>query len=241
MDPIKIIEALEKLDRQNQRENEDNPWLIYVAEKGGNSCQACVKNHGKRFRANDLSRPALPVHPNCRCHYVELNEKNAEKFTRRSITVHVTDSPGIGGIRISGREDMLNKLEKTCTPGTLYELIITNHGEFSGEFELGSRAERLELMTDEQIARLKKLLAPNAIIDIRMCCGISDRNGEEIAQNLADRLECRIRAYSNQVTAWGTRPIFAVNAHLSPQWRCFFSGTGGKTFFPRFGLTESSR
>ena len=35
MDPMEIMNALEKLDRQNQQENENNPWLIYVAEKGG--------------------------------------------------------------------------------------------------------------------------------------------------------------------------------------------------------------
>lgn len=34
MDPMEIMNALEKLDRQNQQENENNPWLIYVAEKG---------------------------------------------------------------------------------------------------------------------------------------------------------------------------------------------------------------
>ena len=79
MDPMEIMNALEKLDRQNQQENENNPWLIYVAEKGENSCRECVKNHGKRFRQNDLSRPALPVHPNCRCNYVELNKK-IQKF-----------------------------------------------------------------------------------------------------------------------------------------------------------------
>lgn len=236
MDPMEIMNALEKLDRQNQQENENNPWLIYVAEKGENSCRECVKNHGKRFRQNDLSRPALPVHPNCRCNYVELNKKNSEIFAKRSITVHVADSPGIGGIKISSRDDMLQKLEKVCRPGTLYELIITNHGEFSGEFELGSKAERLELMTEKQIERLKKLLTPDAVIDLRMCCGISDLHGENIAQNLADKLKCRIRAYSNQVTSLGTRPVFAVNAHLVPQWRWILSGTGEKTFYPRSNL-----
>ena len=236
MDPIQIVNALEKLDKQNQYENESNPWLMYVADKGKNSCYECVKNHGKRFRQNDLSRPALPIHPNCRCRYVEVNKENAENFVKRSVTVYVANSPGIGGIEISGREDMLKKLENICKPGTLFELIITNHGEFSGEFELGSRAERFELMTTEQVNRLKKLLTPDAIVDLRMCCGISDMHGEGIAQKLADKLGCRIRAYANQVTSLGTRPPFAVNAHLSPQWRWIFSGTGEKTFYPQTHL-----
>ena len=46
----------------------------------------------------------------------------------------------------------------------------------------------------------------------------------------------RIRAYSNQVTSLGTRPVFAVNAHLVPKWRWILSGTGEKTFYPRSNL-----
>ena len=49
-------------------------------------------------------------------------------------------------------------------------------------------------------------------------------------------LKCRIRAYSNQVTSLGTRPVFAVNAHLVPKWRWILSGTGEKTFYPRSNL-----
>ena len=56
------------------------------------------------------------------------------------------------------------------------------------------------------------------------------------AQNSADKLKCRIRAYSNQVTSLGTRPVFAVNAHLVPKWRWILSGTGEKTFYPRSNL-----
>jgi hypothetical protein len=42
-----------------------DPWLIYVANN--NSCSECQENHGKRFRTNAFDRPALPIHPNCKC------------------------------------------------------------------------------------------------------------------------------------------------------------------------------
>ncbi len=107
-----------------------------------------------------MSRPALPIHPNCKCQYEKLDDKTALKVAMRSATVRVDGTPGIGGIRITGVDDMLDKLEKNYSPGTLHELIISNHGEFPGEFELGSRRERLDKMTPAQIERLKKLLSP---------------------------------------------------------------------------------
>jgi hypothetical protein len=72
-----------------------------------NHVVSCEYPQYKEFHFNDLSRPALPVHPNCRCNYVELNKKNSENFAKRSITVHVADSPDIGGIKISRRKNIL--------------------------------------------------------------------------------------------------------------------------------------
>ena len=253
-------------------------FVQFISDKGPNSCKECLKHHGKIFRADDPNKPELPIHPNCRCKYVEFslgvamqyeNNKKFQSFTNhnqfaaknvrltknmtygissgmilsaatlssdkkelKSVIVRVAGSPGIGGIRISGRNDMLEKLERDYAPGTISELIISNHGEISGEFELGSKGERLELMTPLQIQRLKKLLAPNAIIDIRMCYGVQDKQGERVAQELADKLQCRISAYANQVSPWGTRPLWPKNTHLSA-WERIWAGAGKKIFFPK--------
>lgn len=189
----------------------------------------CLQNHGKRFSESDLSRPALPIHPNCQCQYERLDPKKSKV---KSATVRVEGVRGLGGIKITSADDMLDKLEKQYAPGTLSELIIINHGEFAGEFELGSRASRLDLMTPEQIKRLKKLLAPNAIIDLRMCYGISSEYGEQVAQDLANKLGCRIRAYARQVSPFGTRPAIPKN-YSDPFWKRPFLGPGGKTFHPQ--------
>ncbi|MBE6362753.1 MAG: hypothetical protein E7054_03770 [Lentisphaerae bacterium] len=81
---------------------------------------------------------------------------------------------------ITSREEFLEKLETGFAPGKVKELIIINHAENAGEFELGSRAESFELLTDSQIQRLKHHLAPNALIDLRMCSGVKDKNGEKV-------------------------------------------------------------
>lgn len=130
--------------------------------------------------------------------------------------------------------NMLDKLEKEYASGTISELIISNHGEFPGEFEIGGKADRLDLMSSTQIERLKKLLSPNAIIDIRMCYGIGDKNGEKVTQDLADKFKCRIRAYANQVSPFGTRPLYSYDATPGiPFYKRFFVDPAGKIFYPQ--------
>ena len=41
----------------------------FVSDKGPNSCEECLKHHGKIFQADDPDKPDLPIHPNCRCKY----------------------------------------------------------------------------------------------------------------------------------------------------------------------------
>ena len=233
MESDDIMRELKKYDEQIENENRDNPWLVFVAEKGENCCKKCIAFHGQRFREWDTKRPALPIHPNCKCKYEKLDKNTAKKVAVHSVTIRTKDSPGIGGIRVNSIDDMLSRLEKEYAPGTISELIITGHGEFSGEFEIGGKADRLDLMSDEQISRLKKLLMPNAVIDIRMCYGIQDSKGEEVAQRLANRLGCQVRAYANQVSPLGTAPApwQKKNIHVE-WWRRPFTGAGGKTFHP---------
>lgn len=126
----------------------------------------------------------------------------------------------------------MEKLETGFPPGKVKELIIINHAEFSGQFELGSRAESFDQLTDSQIQRLKHHLAPNALIDLRMCEGIRNEYGEKVVQEMANKLQCRIKAYANQVSPYGTRPAFPRNKHLPLHIR-FFVGPGEKIFYPQ--------
>ena len=166
-------DVLKEWAKMKKTELEQNdPWLVYVAEKSRTSCMKCQENHAKRFRSSDDSKPKLPIHPNCKCKYVPLDEATEQMTTMRSIKVVVTGAPGRGDFKISSIDGMLVSLENECLPGTLGELIIIGHGEDGGKFEMGDRTERFDQMTNTQIERLYKLLSPNAIIDIRMCYGI---------------------------------------------------------------------
>lgn len=45
--------------------------LIYLATLDIKTCEKCQKYDGKSFDVNDKNRPAVPLHPRCRCCYVE--------------------------------------------------------------------------------------------------------------------------------------------------------------------------
>ena len=223
-------DVLKEWAKMKKTELEQNdPWLVYVAEKSRTSCMKCQENHAKRFRSSDDSKPKLPIHPNCKCKYVPLDEATAQMTMMRSIKVVVTGAPGRGDFKISSIDGMLVSLEKECLPGTLGELIIIGHGNEGGKFEMGDRTERFDLMSDRQIERLYKLLSPNALIDIRMCYGIKNEHGENVVQGLANKLRCKVRAYKNKVSPFGTRPFPYGEETFSE----IFEFPEGKTFYPK--------
>jgi len=47
----------------------------FVAEKDGKCCQVCRSYHQRVFFDTDPAMPLLPLHPNCRCKYVEASEE----------------------------------------------------------------------------------------------------------------------------------------------------------------------
>ena len=269
MEPLTMEDYWRMWDKKMEEIDNNDPWLVYVAEKSKTSCMKCQENHTKRFRSSDASKPEIPVHPNCKCKYVPLSEATEEMTTMRSINVIVKSEPvykkksvnemvqmlknnefSIDIIRnnimseldpynyglivpssfsINSIESMLTVLEKQCKPGTLGELVIINHGENPGVFELGNPRNTFEKMTEEQMDRLYNLLSPNAIIDLRMCYGIKDENSKKIVQDLANKLRCKIRAYANKVSVFGTRPIyFGKNS-----FKDIFSTPEEKIFYPK--------
>ena len=152
-------------------------YLRFISEQSQNTCEECKKYDKMVFDENDPSKPEIPIHPNCKCHYKTLNLD----ITLTTAKFRVPEpQTGFLGKTITSREEFLEKLETGFAPGKVKELIIINHAENAGEFELGSRAESFELLTDSQIQRLKHHLAPNALIDLRMRCGVKDKNGEKV-------------------------------------------------------------
>ena len=225
MDAEDINRALAEITEYKMKK-----YLRFISEQSQNTCEECKKYDKMVFDENDPSKPEIPIHPNCKCRYKTLNLDITLTTAKFRVPVERT---GFFGKTITSREEFLEKLETGFAPGKVKELIIINHGENSGEFELGSRAESFELLTDSQIQRLKHHLAPNALIDLRMCCGIETKEGEKIVQDMANKLQCRIKAYANEVSPFGTRPALPSNKHLTNYWSRIFVGSGEKIFYPQ--------
>ena len=206
-------------------------YLRFISEKSTTTCEECKKYDKMVFDENDSSKPKIPIHPNCKCRYKILNLDITLTTAKFRVPVPQT---GFLGKTITSREEFLEKLETGFAPGKVKELIIINHAEFSGQFELGSRAESFEQLTDNQIRRLKHHLAPNALIDLRMCGGIEDEYGKKVVQELANKLQCRIKAYANQVSPFGTITNLIFNPYSPvPWWKQLVDGPGGKIFYPQ--------
>ena len=45
----------------------DNILVKFISDKGENTCDVCLKFHGKTFQIDDQEKPELPIHPNCKC------------------------------------------------------------------------------------------------------------------------------------------------------------------------------
>ena len=56
----------------------DGTLVKFISDKGPNSCEDCLKHHGKIFCIDDSNKPELPIHPNCRCKYepIDTSSKN---------------------------------------------------------------------------------------------------------------------------------------------------------------------
>ena len=163
-------------------------------------------------------------HPNCKCHWEEKiikpqiensnarNEKDDERYMGRSVTAKVKGAPGpyFGtDLVFDGSEDLISQLEKRNPPHSIGRLVLINHGR-PGEIPVG-KGDQLENFDKHpvhraNIQRLRKLLSPYAIVEIRMCDVGSGDGGRIAGQKLADMLGCRVKVYEESVTAHATRP-----------------------------------
>ena len=175
--------------------------------------------------------------------YAKIHTEEAKTYPRvtanglsefQSATVRVDDSPGIGGIRISGIDDMLDKLEKKFVPGSISILAISNHGTSPGRFPMGNSDDLIYLSAQQQ-RRLKKLLAPVAIIDLRMCYSSESSTGNKAAQKIADQLGVLVRGYEGPVSPYGTRANYVKpdGIHKKSYIERIFPDHRPKIFYPQ--------
>ena len=70
MDILTLADEIRKLGSVYFHDLEKK--VMYVADKGRNTCQECIRHDGKVFDIDDPELPQLPVHPHCRCKYVSV-------------------------------------------------------------------------------------------------------------------------------------------------------------------------
>ena len=220
----------------------------FISDKGPNSCEECLKHHGKIFGTDDPDKPKLPIHPNCRCKYeeviseVKVDEPDSSQI-RKTITEnssivtklqqtktefnHVTvrvlipqddtygkfttkrqfwDFSQLGQLSCTGIDDLLTCLEKKYPNGNISSLLLIGHGGDDAGFFIGN--DNLRSMDQNQIKRFKKLLAPHAILELRMCSTVSGEFGKRAAEKLAKTLGVIVIAYENPVNALGFFRLF---------------------------------
>ena len=44
-------------------------YMRFISEDKKTTCEECKKYDKMVFAANDINKPTIPIHPNCRCYY----------------------------------------------------------------------------------------------------------------------------------------------------------------------------
>ena len=68
MDALTIMDEIQRME--NEHLGNLPVKIMYVADKGENTCRECLENDGEIFDIDDPELPQLPIHPHCRCKYV---------------------------------------------------------------------------------------------------------------------------------------------------------------------------
>ena len=150
----------------------------------------------------------------------------------RKVQFHVKGSPSPGifaeSSSFDGIEDLLTQLEEKYPAGSIEHLIITNHSgdEHSNSLTQKGSSDPYDLYhignraNENNLARLKRMLAPNATIELRMCRNAEGQEGKERLQHIADVIGCKVIGYENKVNPIGGK---APRTIFMP---------GKKTFYP---------
>ena len=242
----------------------------FISDKGPNSCEDCLKHHGEVFQLDDPEKPELPIHPNCRCKYVEVTSDVANYAAVSSqigeifsappvlrpdtqfnhVTVRVLtpqddtygkftmkrqfwDFSQLGQLSCTSIDDLLTCLEKKYPNGNITSLLLIGHGGDDAGFFIGN--DNLRSIDKTQIKRFKKLLAPYAILELRMCSTVRGEFGKRAAEKLARTLNVIVIAYENPVNALG------LPAFVSDEWNTqkntiekrYWQPVNKRIFYPR--------
>ena len=172
MDSFNENDVLRKwAEMKNQEFEQNDPWLVYVAEKSRTSCMKCQENHAKRFRSSDDSKPKLPIHPNCKCKYVPLDEATEQMTTMRSIKMFVRGEPKYQSTSLREMYDMFEKgTFEMSTLGTniLSKIDPYGYGLFQNGFSINSIENMLKI--------LEKQCKPGTLGEL-IIVGHGERNG----------------------------------------------------------------
>ena len=113
------------------------------------------------------------------------------------------------GKTIDGYDDLINQLKKRYTP--VKKLVLIGHNASPGTMNIGSGCT-LDELTSNQVARLKKYLAPDCIIYVRACHDAQGIDAQKKYKRFAKRIKCLVVAYQGLVTPLGTGKIAALDA-----------------------------
>ena len=64
MDALTIMDEIQRME--NEHLGNLPVKIMYVADKGENTCRECLENDGEIFDIDDPELPQLPIHPHCR-------------------------------------------------------------------------------------------------------------------------------------------------------------------------------
>ena len=96
MDIMTLVDEIQRLGKEYYHNLEKR--VMYVADKGKNTCQECIRHDGKTFDIDDPGLPQLPVHPHCRCKYVSVTmpyKDICEDVERYRIVKNLKDAGGL--------------------------------------------------------------------------------------------------------------------------------------------------
>ena len=163
------------------------------------------------YKQNDKS---YAPHPHCKCGWSTIPGKELS---------FVCEGLGFGRYALpfaelfDGLFDLFKKIKaKELQSNSVTYLLITAHGVYGGNaFPVSSPNNPTTTYMDDILSNapecrmflqeLKRIMAPMGIIELRMCEGVKDNKGENIAQKLANATGCIIKAYVTDVNALRTK------------------------------------
>ena len=153
-------------------------------------------------------------HPHCKCGW-----KNFKGITLvfASANLKWMSNIVINATVFDGLNDLIDKINaKKLQDNSVVHLIIIAHGRNSGNtFPISKKnsSDRFEDILAKSnsvyLDTLTRIMAPMGLIELRMCKGAKDKWGERIAQNIANKTGCFIRAYNTEINllGWGVKRV----------------------------------